>query len=764
MSLRIACMGGGPGGLYFALLMKKAFPEVEVRVLERNRADDAFGWGVVFSNETLGGFEQADPESYRAITESFAYWDDIETWYGGTSVRSTGHGFCGLSRKRLLEILQARCREVGVDLFHEHEVKDPEALAGEVDLLVACDGVNSQVRARFADAFEPNVDLRPCRFSWLGTTLPLKAFTFIFKESAHGLFHVHAYPFEKGLSTFILECHEDTFHRAGLDTATEADTVAYGEALFADELGGHRLLSNRSIWRQFPTVSCERWHHRNVVLLGDAAHTAHFSIGSGTKLAMEDSIALVEAFGRLGLGDVPAVLEAYESARRLDVLKTQKAAQTSLEWFENSRRYVGQDPVQFSFNLLTRSKRITFDNLTLRDPEFVEGVKKGFAASIGWQAGLVPRRPEDAAPDAPSRLPPPVFSPLRVGGLELMNRVVVSPMCQYSAEDGVPGEWHLVHYGSRALGGAGLLVTEQTNVSPEGRITPGCAGIWNDAQEAAWKRIVDFVHRESGAKIGLQLGHAGRKGACSRPWEGDAPLEDGAWETLGPSAIPYDAGWPAPMEMDRAAMDRMVAAFVAATERADRAGFDLLELHVAHGYLLSSFLSPVSNRREDAYGGPIENRMRFPLEVFDACRRAWPSDRPMAVRLSVTDWLEPEGLTLDESVIVARAFEAHGCDLVDVSSAGNTPESKPVYGRMYQVPFAERIRHEVGVPVMAVGAIFGADHANTILAAGRADLCAMARPHLRDPYLTLHAAQDYDYEAQRWPVQYLPGKRRPKSG
>jgi anthraniloyl-CoA monooxygenase len=745
--MRIEILGGGPAGLYFAVLAKKAFPDAAIRVRERNRPDDTFGWGVVFSDETLSNFAEADPESFAEIRKSFATWTDIETFVGGVCVRSTGHGFCGLSRKRLLQIFHERCRQLGVELEFQREVRDLDELAG-ADLVVAADGIQSVVRERHADRFRPSIEWRSNRFCWLGTTKPLAAFTFVFRESEHGLFQVHAYPFEKDLSTFIVECHADTWKRAGLDRASEAETVAYCEKLFADHLEGHRLLVNRSIWRAFPTIRCERWSHGNRVLLGDAAHTAHFSIGSGTKLAMEDSIALVEAFRGAGTEDVSRALEIYESARRLDVLKTQRAAQTSLEWFENSRRYLRQHPLQFTFNLMTRSKRITYDNLAKRDPELVAKVRDWW-----WDDQGLPRASDGSAP-------PPLFAPFRLRELRLENRIVVSPMCQYSALAGAPTEWHLVHLGSRAVGGAGLVIAEMTNVSAEGRISLGCTGIYDDGHVAAWKRIVDFVHANSRSKIGLQLGHAGRKGSCNLPWEGDDPLRDGsAWRTLAPTAAPFDEGWPAPKEMDRADMSRVVGEYVSATGRALRAGFDLLEVHMAHGYLLSSFISPKSNARRDAYGGSLENRMRFPLEVFDAVRAAWPADRPITVRISATDWLDDcGGLTAADSVEVARMLQAHGCDAVDVSSAGNTPESKPEYGRMYQVPFAERIRHEVGIPVMAVGGIQGADHCNTILAAGRADLCVLARPHLVDPYIALGASVAYGYADMPWPRQYLPAK------
>jgi anthraniloyl-CoA monooxygenase len=743
--VRITCIGGGPASLYFSILMKKAFPDAEIEVHERNRADDTFGWGVVFSDETLSHFEAADRETYAEIRRRFAYWGDIDTYVHGTLVRSTGHGFCGMARRSLLRIFQDRCRELGVRIEFESEVKDVEAVRGGSDLVVAADGVHSLARETWKASFRPDVRWGACRFAWLGTNLPLRAFTFVFRENEHGLFTVHAYPFEPSLSTWIVECHEETWRRAGLDQATEAETTAYVERLFGDHLQGHRILTNRSIWRSFPTISCASWRHENVVLLGDAAHTAHFSIGSGTKLAMEDAIALADAFRTHGAGDVPRALEAYEASRRTDVAKIQRAARTSQDWFENAARWMGQDPVRFTFNLMTRSKRITYGNLAKRDPALVARVREGYAATHAGGAG----RDGEA--------PLPALTPFRVRGLELENRIVVSPMCQYSAVDGAPTDWHLVHLGSRAVGGAGLVLAEMTDVSPEGRITLGCAGIWDDGHVAPWKRIVDFVHARSRARIGLQLAHAGRKASCALPWEGGRPL--------GPSAIPFDAGWPAPRAMDRHDMDRIVRAFADGARRALEAGFDVVELHMAHGYLLSSFLSPLTNRRTDAWGGSLENRLRFPLEVLDAVRAVWPPDRALFVRISASDWMpDGSGMTEADAVEVARALAARGCDVVDVSSAGNVPDSPVAYGRMYQVPFADRIRHEAGVPVMAVGGIEGVDHANTILAAGRADLCALARAHLRDPYLSLHAAAEDGWTHGPWPVQYLAVRPRPARG
>jgi anthraniloyl-CoA monooxygenase len=740
--MRLVCIGGGPAGLYSALLLKKAFPQLECEVFEKNKPDDTFGWGVVFSKETLGTLADADPESYREIELRFAYWDDIEVRANGKVTTSTGHGFCGLARRDLLAILQQRCEQLGVRLHFQQEL--PTTPVPAADLVIACDGVHSPIREKYAADFKPSLDWRKCKFTWLGTTLPLRAFTFFFKNTAHGLFQVHAYPFTKtpmqpsgATSTFIVECREEVWRAAGLETASEPETVAF---------------LNKSIWRTFPTIRCESWVRGNMVLMGDAVHTAHYSIGSGTKLAMEDAIALRDAFVKEGW-NVEAALARYQTARLPETIRVQRAAQTSLEWFENAARYAGLEPLQLTFSLMTRSKRITWANLRQRDPMLVAAVDEWFATSQGS------RRNSDGS------APPPLFAPMTLRSLTLDNRVVVSPMCQYSATDGVPDDWHLVHLGSRAIGGAGLVITEMTNVSAEGRITHGCTGIWSDAQQAAWKRVVDFVHRHSHAKIGLQLAHAGRKGSCQRPWEGDGPLgpQEQPWQTMGPSALPFARGWHAPKEMTTADLATVKAQFVHGAKRADAAGFDLLELHMAHGYLLSSFLSPLSNRRTDAYGGSLDKRMAFPLEVFDAVRAVWPAHKPISVRVSASDWLGSEGMTIEDTVVLAVALKARGCDVIDVSSGGNVPESKPEYGRMYQVPFAEAVKLGAQLPVMAVGGIQGADHANTVIAAGRADLCALARPHLSDPSLVNRHAQDEGVDSIAWPKQYAlvkPSRRR----
>lgn len=743
--MKIGVIGGGPGGLYFALLIKKHQPQHEVHVVERNRPGETFGWGVVFSDETLGNFLEADAPTHERIREEFVHWDSIDTLFKGEVVRSSGHGFSGIARRRLLQIMQDRCAELGVKMQFEVEVEGTEVFA-DADLIVAADGINSKTRTQLAEHFEPDIEVGTAKFIWLGTRKVFDAFKFFIRDTPHGLFQVHAYPFDAETSTFIVECDEEAFRGAGLGEMSVEESVAWCEQLFAEDLGGEKLLTNHSSWINFRRIKNATWFHDNVVLIGDAAHTAHFSIGSGTKLAMEDAIVLSQAVIEHG-DDVKAALKAYQDARWVDAAKLQKTATTSRRWFENIRRYRDLHPLQFTMSMMSRSKRVTHANLKLRDPAFIERVDSWFAK----QAGVT----EEPAP-------PPMFTPFSLRDLKLRNRVVVSPMCQYSAQDGMPGDWHLMHLGARAVGGAGLVIAEMTDVSADGRITPGCAGLYADGHVEGWRRVTDFVHRNSGSKIGVQLGHAGRKGSTRKLWEGmDQPLPEGNWPILAPSALPYKPGSQTPKAMDEADMARVKADFVAATQRAEQAGFDLVELHLAHGYLLSTFISPLTNQRTDGYGGSIEGRMRYPLEVFDAMRKVWPASKPLTVRISATDWA-PGGLSEDDLLALAQMLEAHGCDLIDVSTGQTVPDAAPEYGRMYQTPFSDLVRQRVGIPTMAVGAIQNWDQVNTIVASGRADLCAMARPHLLDPHLTLRAAAEQGYAGPGvfWPNQYIATKPR----
>ncbi|MGA0893331.1 MAG: bifunctional salicylyl-CoA 5-hydroxylase/oxidoreductase [Ilumatobacteraceae bacterium] len=745
--MRVLCLGGGPAGLYFAISMKVRDPRHEVVVLERNRSDDTFGWGVVLSDDALGRMQRNDPPSTDAIRSNFAYWDDIAVVRDGVRTVSGGHGFAGIGRMKMLLILQQRARELGVELQFQNEFDSAEHYRRDYDLVVACDGINSLVRREYEDVFKPDIDLRLCKFIWLGTHQKFDdAFTFIFENTQHGWMWAHAYQFDESTATVIVECTKDTWDAWGFEQMSKEETIATCEQVFSGHLGGHSLMSNANhlrgsaVWMNFPRVVCERWYHENVVLMGDAAATGHFSIGSGTRLAFDSAIALAEY-----LHTEPTMeraFERYQEERRTEVLRLQSAARNSLEWFEQCERYLHLDPVQFSYSLLTRSQRISHENLRLRDPDWVRSAEDWFQHEAGGQPGRAP-----------------MFAPFRLRSMELVNRIVVSPMAQYRAVDGCPTDWHLVHYGERAKGGAGLVTVEMTCVSPEGRITPGCTGLYDAEHESAWRRITEFVHRETSAKISCQIGHAGRKASTQVGWDdADAPLADGNWPLLSASSIPWSPRNAIPKPMDRSDMDMVTAQFVASTQMALRAGFDMVELHAAHGYLLSSFISPVSNDRTDEYGGSLENRMRYPLEVFGAMRAVWPSDRPMSVRISANDWIGDHGITPDEAVHIAQTFHDAGADIIDVSAGQTSIDARPVYGRMFQTPFADRIRNEAGIATMAVGNIYEPDHVNGILMAGRADLVCLARPHLADPYWTLHAAVQLGDTGVAWPLPYLPGR------
>lgn len=766
--MNIVCVGGGPAGLYFGLLMKKQNQAHQITVIERNRPYDTFGWGVVFSDQTLGNLALADDISARAIQASFNHWDDIDTYFKGEKVSSGGHGFCGIGRKHLLNILQQRCEELGVTLLFETEVEDDQAIAAryQADLVIAADGLNSRIRTRYAASYQPQIDARRCRFVWLGTRKKFDAFTFAFRETEHGWFQAHIYQYDAETSTFIVETPEEVWRAAGLEQMTAEQSIAFCEQLFADILNGHRLMSNAAhlrgsaMWIVFPRIVCQRWVHWQqigqqqvpVVLMGDAAHTAHYSIGSGTKLALEDAIELARCFGQHD--DTASALETYQQVRSVEVIKLQSAARNSMEWFENVARYTALEAPQFAYSMLTRSQRLSHENLRLRDAAYVADYERWFAARAYAAAGL-------PVATSGTTAPPPMFTPYKVRELVLKNRIVVSPMAQYSAVDGTVGDYHLAHLGARALGGAAMVFAEMTCVSADARITPYCPGLYASEHTAAWRRIVDFVHGHSDARIAIQLGHAGAKGSTRAMWDGiDQPLERDNWPLLSASPQQYLQGVSQVAQpLTRADMARIEADFVRATQAAEQAGFDWVELHCAHGYLLSSFISPLTNQREDEYGGTLENRCRYPLQVFAAMRAVWPQHKPMSVRISAHDWVEG-GITPDDAVQIARLFKAAGADMIDCSSGQVSKAEKPLYGRMFQTPFADRIRNEAGIGAIAVGSIFEADHANGIIAAGRADLCAVGRPHLANPAWTLTEAAKIGYGGVHWPRQYVPGKQQ----
>ncbi len=745
--MKVLCLGGGPAGLYFAISMKLRDPSHEIVVMERNKANDTFGWGVVLSDDALGRMAKNDPVSTDAIRQGFIYWDDIAVVHNGNRTVSGGHGFAGIGRKAILVLLQARARDLGVDLRFESEFKTAEEYRREYDIVVACDGINSLVRREYASVFKPNIDTRKCKFVWLGTHQKFNdAFTFIFENTKHGWVWAHVYQFDQTTATFIVECLPETWDRWGFEGMTKEETVETCRKIFAAHLGGHNLMSNAAhlrgsaVWMQFPRVICAKWYHKNVVLMGDSTATSHFSIGSGTRLAFDSAIALADYLH--SETTLERAFERYQAERRVEVLRLQSAARNSLEWFEEVDRYLDMPPLQFAYSLLTRSQRISHENLRLRDPQWLSEAEDWFAEQAGGDKGRAP-----------------MFAPYRLRDMALVNRVVVSPMAQYKATDGIPSDWHLVHLAERAKGGAGLVYTEMTCVSAQGRITPGCPGLYSPKHEAGWKKIVDFIHAETQAKFCCQIGHSGRKGSTQLGWEdGDAPLQHGNWPVISASDIPWTSANQTPRAMDRADMDKVLLQFIQSTEMAKKAGFDMIELHAAHGYLISSFISPQSNTRTDEYGGSLENRMRYPLEVFNAMRAEWPGSKPMSVRISANDWMGDDGVTPAEAVEIAQMFAAAGADLIDVSAGQTTPDATPVYGRMFQTPFSDRIRNEAGLATMAVGNITEADQVNGILLAGRADLVALARPHLSDPYWTLHAATLLGDRAAQWPLPYLAGR------
>ena len=765
--MKIVSIGGGAAGLYFGILMKKQDPSHEITVIERNRPYDTFGWGVVFSDSTLGNFVRADEPTARKILGSFNHWDDIDVRINGKNFISGGHGFCGIGRKRLLNILQERAEELGVKLIFETDIKDDQQIAKEynADIVIAADGLNSFIREKYKETFKPDIDVRKCRFVWLGTKKMFKDFTFIFKKTEFGWFQAHVYQFDGDTSTFIVETPEDVWLKAGIDKMEQEEAIAFLEKLFAEDLEGAKLMSNASHlrgsanWIKFPRVICENWVQWNdidgkkvpVILMGDAAHTAHFSIGSGTKLAMEDAIDLARSFANIDKSGIDAVLDSYQANRSVEVIKIQNAARNAMEWFEEVERYTHLPEEQFNFSLLTRSQRISHENLRVRDAKYISEFDKWYTAKAFADAGV-----PAPAPDAEV---PPMFTPLKVRDVVLKNRVVVSPMAQYSAVDGLPADYHLVHLGARAMGGAAMVFTEMTCVSADARITPGCPGLYKPEHTEGWKRIVNFVHQNTDAKIAVQIGHAGAKGATKLAWDGiDKPVDSDGWPLISASPNQYLKGVSqTSREMTREDMDRVKADFVRSTQEAEKAGFDWLELHAAHGYLLSSFISPITNKRTDEYGGSLKNRMRYPLEVFKAIREVWPKGKPISVRISASDWIEG-GITPDDAVEIARAFKDAGADMIDCSSGQVTKDEKPVYGRMFQTPFSDQIRNEVGIMTIAVGAIFEADNINTIIAAGRADLCAVARMHLVNPAWTLLEAAKIGYKDVKWPKQYVSAK------
>lgn len=737
--MKISVIGGGPGGLYFSILLKKAIPTCEIDIYERNKPDDSFGFGVVFSDETLSEFLMRDPKSYDLIRSKFAYWDALDVARDGEIVRISGNGFCGCSRKTLLQLLQQRCTEEGINFHFEHNVDDLSQFKNS-DVIVACDGIGSQIRTQFATDFGTKIDLKKNRFVWMGSTKPLDAFTYFFRNTPYGMIVAHAYQYEKGMSTWIFECSDATWKNAGFEVENEQGTIQKISHLFKEELEGHGLISNKSYWRRFPAITNEKWHKDNIVLLGDAKATAHYSIGSGTKLAMECAIGLADALIEFP-NNIPQAFDKYEKTRRNRVEMIQYAANVSLDWFENMDRNAQHDFQQFAFGCMTRSKKVTFENLAIRDTSFPEKVLAEFNTKLGISDLKTPA----------------AFSTFSLRKMKLENRIVMAPMGQYSAENGLVNNWHLVHYGARATGGVGLILTEMTAISKSGRITLGCAGIWSKEQVVEWLKITDFIHRNSASKIGIQLGHSGRKGAVNVPKIGNnIPLEKESWDLISASPIPFSSKNAVPKEMNLDDMNQIVSEFVQATKNADEANFDMIELQAHHGFLLASFLSPLTNIRKDEFGGSIENRLKFPLRVFTEMRMAFNQDKPMSVRISASDWAE-NGISEEDVLQIATAFKTAGADIINVSTANTVENQKPLVGRMWQTPFSDAIRNSVHIPTITTGYIQDIDQINTILLNGRADLVALGRPLLLDANF-VRTAQAYEqFKATDIPNQYLAG-------
>lgn len=735
--MKITVIGGGPGGLYFSILTKKAIPECQIDVYERNKADDSFGFGVVFSDETLGEFLTRDTQSYELIRSKFAYWDDIVVARDGEKVSVSGNGFCGCSRKTLLQLLQQRCTEEGVNLHFEQNVDDLSKFK-DSDIIVAADGIGSAIRTQFANDFGTSVKLQKNRFVWLGSTKPLDAFTYFFRTTEFGTFVAHTYQYEAGMSTWIFECSEETWQKAGFEVENETATVQKISEIFKEELDGHPLITNKSHWRQFPHVTNQKWHKDNIVLLGDAKATAHFSIGSGTKLAMECAIALSDAVVA-NQNNTSAAFEQYESARRNRVEMIQHAANVSLDWFEHMDRHAQHDFQQFAFGVMTRSKKVTFENLAIRDTSYPEKVLSEFNAKIGADSKT-----------------PAAFTPFKLREMTLQNRIVMSPMGQYSTENGMVNDWHFQHYTSRAIGGVGLIIAEMTAISKTGRITESCAGLYSQEQIVSWKRITDFIHKNTQTKIGIQLGHSGRKGAIKKPWEGGSEPIDNPWQLLSASPISFNEKLSTPKEMTISDMDQIVSEFVQATKNADAASFHMIELQAHHGFLLASFLSPLTNIRTDEFGGSIENRLKFPIRVFTEMRKVFSKDKPMSVRISASDWAE-NGISEADIIAISEAFKTAGADIISVSTGNTVAHQKPQTGRMWQTPFSDMVRNTVHIPTITAGYIQDIDQINTILLNGRADLVSLGRPLLLDPYFVRNAQAYENFRPTDIPQQYMAG-------